>query len=92
MFGLVDRFSHFMKPFTNCNSAFQLKSFLKKCKVPNYTKKMKHLLDKIKENQDFIESKRKDVTFAIGDPKAVKDWEVITVCIVVIGKVWLLMW
>ena len=49
---------------------------MKKCKVPNYTKKMKHLLEKIKENQEFIESKRKDVTFAIGDTKAVKNWEV----------------
>ena len=49
---------------------------MKKCKIPNYNKKMKHLLEKIKENQQFIESKRKDVTFAIGDTKAVKDWEV----------------
>ncbi|KAG0716011.1 Nucleolar complex protein 2 [Chionoecetes opilio] len=57
-------------------AALQMKSFLKKCKVPNYTKKIKHLLEKIKENQEFIESKRKDVTFAIGDAKAVKDWEI----------------
>lgn len=57
-------------------AVLQLKSFLKKCKVPNYTKKIKHLLDKVKENQDFIESRRKDVTFAIGDRKAVKNWEI----------------
>lgn len=57
---------------------------MKKCKVPNYTKKMKHLLDKIKENQDFIESRRKDVTFAIGDTKAVKNWEVIMTCMAVV--------
>ncbi|MPC17800.1 Nucleolar complex protein 2 [Portunus trituberculatus] len=54
----------------------QLKAFMKKCKVPNYNKKMKHLLEKIKENQEFIESKRKDVTFAIGDTKSLKDWEI----------------
>uniref|UniRef100_A0A0P4WBG0 Uncharacterized protein n=1 Tax=Scylla olivacea TaxID=85551 RepID=A0A0P4WBG0_SCYOL len=54
----------------------QLKSFMKKCKVPNYNKRMKHLLEKIKENQEFIESKRKDITFAIGDTKSVKDWEI----------------
>lgn len=64
-------------------AVLQLKSFLKKCKVPNYTKKIKHLLDKVKENQDFIESRRKDVTFAIGDRKAVKNWEVIMTSIVV---------
>ncbi|XP_050737125.1 nucleolar complex protein 2 homolog [Eriocheir sinensis] len=57
-------------------AVLQLKAFLKKCKVPNYTKKIKHLLDKVKENQDFIESRRKDVTFAIGDRKAVKNWEI----------------
>lgn len=45
---------------------------------------MKHLLDKIKENQDFIESRRKDVTFAIGDTKAVKNWEVIMTCMAVV--------
>lgn len=56
--------------------SLQLKSFVKKCKIPNYTKKMKQLLDKIKENKDFIEAKRKDVSFGIAEMKAVKDWEV----------------
>ncbi|XP_045619881.2 nucleolar complex protein 2 homolog isoform X1 [Procambarus clarkii] len=57
-------------------TTLQLKSFLKKCKVPNYTKKIKQLLEKIKENQNFIELKRKDITFGIGDTKLVKDWEI----------------
>jgi len=54
----------------------QLKSFLKSCKVPNYTKKIRQLLDKIQENSAFIENKRKGVTFGIADTKAVKDWEI----------------
>ncbi|XP_071520446.1 LOW QUALITY PROTEIN: nucleolar complex protein 2 homolog [Panulirus ornatus] len=54
----------------------QLKSFIKKCKIQNYTKKIKQLLEKIKENQEFIESKRKEVSFGIADTKAVKDWEI----------------
>ncbi|KAG7153729.1 nucleolar complex protein 2 homolog [Homarus americanus] len=57
-------------------ATLQLKSFLKMCKVPNYTKKIKQLLEKIKENQNFIESKRKDATFGIADKKSVKDWEI----------------
>jgi len=54
----------------------QLKSFLKSCKVPNYTKKVRQLLEKIKENSDLIETKRKGVAFAISDTGAVKNWEI----------------
>lgn len=57
-------------------ATLQLKSFIKKCKVPNYTKKMKQLLEKIYENQNFIESKRKDVSFGIADTKLVRNWEI----------------
>jgi len=54
----------------------QLKSFLKSCKVPNYTKKIRQLLEKIKENSDLIEKGRKGVTFGIADTAAVKNWEI----------------
>ncbi|CAL4091138.1 unnamed protein product [Meganyctiphanes norvegica] len=54
----------------------QLKSFLKSCKVPNYTKKIRQLLEKVKENSDLIENKRKGVTFTIADTEAVKNWEI----------------
>ncbi|XP_068225049.1 nucleolar complex protein 2 homolog [Palaemon carinicauda] len=57
-------------------TVIQLKAFLKKCKSPNYCKKFKQLLDKIRENCDFIEDRRKDVKFGIADLEAVKNWEV----------------
>lgn len=57
-------------------TVLQLKAFLKKIKTPKYTTKMKQLLDKIKENSAFINSKRNEVSFGIADSKAVDDWEV----------------
>jgi len=54
---------------------FQLKDFLKKCKVPNYTKKIKSVLDKTVANQKFIETRRKPVTFGVGDSQKIQVWE-----------------
>nr|CAG4638311.1 EOG090X02MG [Cyclestheria hislopi] len=49
----------------------QLKSFIKKCPVANYSKKLKQLLEKIQENVQFIEKKRSQVSFDLADTKAV---------------------
>nr|CAG4650005.1 EOG090X02MG [Sida crystallina] len=49
----------------------QLKSFIKKCPMANYTKKMKQLLDKIQENVAFVDKQRSHVTFDLADTKAV---------------------
>merc|ERR1712112_484129 len=46
---------------------FQLKDFLKNCKVANYSKKIKQILEKTQANQKFIETRRKNVSFGIGD-------------------------
>jgi len=54
---------------------FQLKDFLKKCKVSNYTKKIKAILDKTVANQKFIETRRKPVTFGVGDAQKIQVWE-----------------
>ena len=54
---------------------FQLKDFLKKCKIGNYCKKMKTVLDKVIANQKFIENRRKTVTFGVGDKQAIQIWE-----------------
>eukprot|EP00092_Neocalanus_flemingeri_P027505 GFUD01029838.1.p1 GENE.GFUD01029838.1~~GFUD01029838.1.p1 ORF type:complete len:798 (-),score=306.47 GFUD01029838.1:498-2891(-) len=54
---------------------FQLKDFLKKCKVSNYTKKIKTILDKTVANQKFIETRRKPVTFGVGDAQKIQVWE-----------------
>ena len=42
-----------------------MRAFLKKCKIANYSKKMKHLLEKIEENVKFIETERKTVNFLV---------------------------
>jgi len=54
---------------------FQLKDFLKKCKVSNYTKKIKTILEKTVANQKFIETRRKPVTFGVGDAQKIQVWE-----------------
>ncbi|XP_076056618.1 nucleolar complex protein 2 [Oratosquilla oratoria] len=59
-------------------AVLQLKGFLKKCKVPNYTKKVKQLVAKITENSSFIEERRKGVSFSISDVTAAKEWEIAT--------------
>jgi len=54
---------------------FQLKEFLKKCKVANYTKKVKQILDKTTANQKFIETRRKTVSFGVGESQKIQVWE-----------------
>lgn len=53
----------------------QLKQFIKKCKVPNYTRKFKQLVDKIQQNSQFIENERNKVTFDLADLKQIQAWE-----------------
>ena len=54
---------------------FQLKDFLKTCKVQNYSKKMKSLVDKTVANQKMIETRRKHVSFGVGDSQKIQVWE-----------------
>ena len=53
----------------------QLKSFLKKSKVANYSKKIKQLVEKLEENSRFICQRRKAVTFGVGDAEKIENWE-----------------
>lgn len=52
-----------------------MKQFLKKCNNPNYTKKLKQLLEKIDQNSKFIENERKKISFNINDFKQIDAWE-----------------
>ena len=54
---------------------FQLKDFLKKCKTASYSKKVKQVLDKTVANAKFIEIRRKNVSFGVGDKTAIQAWE-----------------
>ncbi|XP_034247894.1 nucleolar complex protein 2 homolog [Thrips palmi] len=54
---------------------FQIREFQKKCKVANYTRKFRQILEKIEENSKFIEIERKTAAFKLSDTKAIEDWE-----------------
>ncbi|XP_015123285.1 nucleolar complex protein 2 homolog [Diachasma alloeum] len=53
----------------------QLKLFLKKCKVANFCKKMKQLMDKIQENRQFIETERNKIIVDLSDMPTIRNWE-----------------
>jgi len=53
----------------------RMKKFLKTTSASRFIKLVKQMLTLIQENSTFIETKRKSVTFGIGDLAAVERWE-----------------
>ncbi|KAH9503998.1 Nucleolar complex protein 2 [Bulinus truncatus] len=53
----------------------QLKLFLKKCKIANYCKQIKQVVDKIQEQAKFIAEKRKYANITLDNQQSVDHWE-----------------
>ncbi|XP_033724823.1 nucleolar complex protein 2 homolog [Pecten maximus] len=53
----------------------QLKDFLKKCKIANYCKQIRQIVDKVEENSKFITNRRKSFNVNLADTKSIEAWE-----------------
>uniref|UniRef100_A0A8D9BVY5 Nucleolar complex protein 2 homolog n=1 Tax=Cacopsylla melanoneura TaxID=428564 RepID=A0A8D9BVY5_9HEMI len=53
----------------------QLRAFVKASKVPNYSRKIKQLLDKIEDTSRFVEEERRKAALPLSNRDGIKTWE-----------------
>ncbi|XP_077967984.1 nucleolar complex protein 2 homolog [Styela clava] len=56
-------------------TVISMKKYMKKCKMQNYVKLVRQIIEKVEENSKYILDKRSDVSFGVADVTAVTAWE-----------------